>query len=483
MRKADIGVVGMAVMGQNLARNISGHNYTVAVHNRTSTVLDRFLAGEARNANIVGAYTLPALVARLERPRRIILMVKAGKPVDACLDTLLPLLEPNDIIIDGGNSYYKDTARRTAHVESKGLLYVGTGISGGEEGARRGPSIMPGGSAAAWPHIQDIFQAIAAKVSGDVPCCDWIGPAGAGHFVKMIHNGIEYGDMQIIAETYLIMRDMLQMDNAAMSNIFGKWNQGPLNSYLIEITRDILAYRDANDAYVIDTILDSAGQKGTGKWTAIAALEYGVPLTLIGEAVFARFLSALKGERKRAYRIYGQRNPAWSGSRIDFLAALEQAVYGAKLLSYAQGFMLMQAASKANGWQLDLGNIALLWRGGCIIRSGFLNHIKTAFKSPYTPENLLLASDFCTSITKTLQEFRYAVTEAMKCEIPVPALSSALAFFDGYRYESGSANLIQAQRDYFGAHTYERVDRPRGEFHHTNWTGKGGNTTAGSYDA
>ena len=483
MRTADIGVVGLAVMGQNLVLNISDHGYTVAVYNRTTKVVDDFLAGGARDTRVVGAHSISALVARLKRPRRVMLMVKAGRPVDSCIESLLPLLESGDIIIDGGNSYYKDTARRAAYVESKGLLYVGTGVSGGEEGARFGPSIMPGGSTGAWPHVRDIFQAISARVADGKPCCDWIGPAGAGHFVKMVHNGIEYGDMQTIAEAYLIMREMLRMDNVAMSHVFDMWNKGPLNSYLIEITRDILAYRDADGAYVIDTIFDSAGQKGTGKWTAIAALEHGIPLTLIGEAVFARFLSALKDERRKVQAAHGSGHVLWPGSQHDFLSALEAAVFGAKLLSYAQGFMLLRAASQANGWNLDCGKIALMWRGGCIIRSSFLNHINEAYDQDPALENLLLASHFREAMMTAVGDFRRVVADAMLHGIPVPTLSSALAFYDGYRREAGSANLIQAQRDYFGAHTYERLDRPRGEYYHTNWTGTGGPTTAGSYHA
>ncbi len=481
--EADIGLVGLAVMGQNLVLNMNDHGYAVAVYNRTASVTDDFLAGATKDTRITAAYSLEALVTQIKRPRRVMLMVKAGPPVDACIESLLPLLAPGDIIIDGGNSYYKDTRRRAAYVESKGLLYVGTGVSGGEEGARHGPSIMPGGSAAAWPHVQDIFQAIAARVADGAPCCDWVGPSGAGHFVKMVHNGIEYGDMQIIAEAYLIMREMLQMTNDEMSRTFGQWNEGPLSSYLIEITRDILAYRNASGAHVVDTILDAAGQKGTGKWTAIAALEHGIPLTLIGEAVSARFLSALKGERRKAQAAYGSRRHMFSGSHSELLKALESAVYGAKLLSYTQGFMLLHAASEANGWNLDYGRIALMWRGGCIIRSDFLNHIKAAYDREPALENLLLASHFREAITGALADFRHVVAGAVQHGIPVPALSSALSFYDGYRRELGSASLIQAQRDYFGAHTYERIDRPRGEYFHTDWTGTGGAATAGSYDA
>jgi len=480
---ADIGVVGLAVMGQNLVLNMDDNGYTVAVYNRTPAVVDDFLASTAKGTRVIGMHSLEALVAQLKRPRRVMLMVKAGAPVDACIAALIPMLEPGDIIIDGGNSYYKDTVRRTAEVEGAGLLYIGTGVSGGEEGARYGPSIMPGGSSDAWPHVQPIFQAIAAKVHNDAPCCDWIGPAGAGHFVKMVHNGIEYGDMQTIAEAYMIMREVLHMDNDAMSRVFDRWNKGPLNSYLIEITRDILAYKNEAGKPVIDLILDSAGQKGTGKWTAMAALEHGTPLTLIGEAVFARFLSALKDERLRAENILAGSNSQPPEKAPELLRALEGALYGAKLLSYTQGFMLLRAASEAYGWRLDYGGIALLWRGGCIIRSAFLNHIKEAYDADPSLENLLLAPYFRQMIQGVTSDFRAVVCEAAKQGIPVPALSSALSFYDGYRRERGAANLIQAQRDYFGAHTYERVDRPRGEYFHTNWTGTGGDTTAGSYIA
>ena len=482
-RVADIGVVGLAVMGQNLVLNMNDHGFTVAVYNRTQATTDAFLADGASGTRVIGAATLAEMVATLRRPRRVMLMVKAGAPVDACIESLLPLLEPRDIIIDGGNSYYKDTVRRAAHVEENGLCYIGTGVSGGEEGARRGPSIMPGGSPDAWPHVKDIFQGVSAKVAGGTPCCDWIGPGGAGHFVKMVHNGIEYGDMQIIAEAYLVIRDMLQMDNDAMSAVFDRWNEGALNSYLIEITRDILGHRNSDGVHVLDLILDSAGQKGTGKWTAMAALEHGTPLTLIGEAVFARFLSSLKGERQATQIAYSRATQPFAGDRGALLQALEGAVLGAKIMSYAQGFMLLRAASDAYDWDLDYGQIALMWRGGCIIRSGFLNHIKAAYDDDPALDNLLLAGYFRDALQSVEADFRFVVAEAARAGTPTPALSSALAFFDGYGQGMGGANLIQAQRDYFGAHTYERVDRPRGEYFHTNWTGVGGTTTAGSYVA
>ena len=483
MQNADIGVVGLAVMGQNLVLNMADHGYTVAVYNRTTEVVRQFVQKCGTDTPVIGTHSLEALVARLRRPRRVLLMVQAGKPVDSCIQSLLFLLAPGDIIIDAGNSHYKDTERRAAWMGAKGIHYIGTGVSGGEEGARTGPSIMPGGASAAWPHLKELFQSISAKVDQEVPCCDWIGPGGAGHFVKMVHNGIEYGDMQIIAEAYMIMRDMLRMDNAAMSQIFGEWNEGPLRSYLIEITRDILSYRDADDAYVIDQILDCAGQKGTGKWTMEAALNSGVPLTLIGEAVSARFLSSLKEERQRAETFHTAEAPAWAGDRSEFLPQLAGAVYCAKLLSYAQGFMLMRAVSESKDWNLNYGRIADLWRGGCIIRSGLLRHIHTAYWDNPALENILTAPYFREAVRSGSHAFRTVVAEAMHHGIPVPALSSALAFYDGYRRGQGAANLIQAQRDYFGAHTYERIDCSRGEFFHTNWTGRGGETTSGSYDA
>ncbi len=417
------------------------------------------------------------------------LMVKAGRPVDEIIETLIPLLEPGDIIIDGGNSNYEDTMRRTAYVESRGLRYIGTGVSGGEEGARHGPSIMPGGSPEAWPHVKPIFQDIAAKVAdpqsptGEAPCCDWVGENGAGHFVKMVHNGIEYGDMQIIAEAYHLMKDGLGMSNDEMSAVFGRWNQGKLESYLIEITRDILAYRDGDGQAVIDLILDSAGQKGTGKWTVISALEQGVPLTLISEAVFARFLSALVDERAAASKTLIGPDPTYTGDRETYLADLENAVYAAKIISYTQGYMLMQAAAAAYGWNLNLGGIALMWRGGCIIRSVFLGKIKEAFDADPALSNLLMAPYFSDEMAVAAPGWRRVLASAVGQGVPTPAIGSALAFFDGYRRERLPANVIQAQRDYFGAHTYERVDRPRGEHFHTNWTGEGGDVTARTYVA
>ncbi len=480
---ADIGLIGLAVMGQNLVLNMDDHGYTVAVFNRTVEKVDEFVQGPARGTKVIGTHSLEELVQTLKRPRRVMMLVKAGKPVDDFIEQLIPLLEEGDIIIDGGNSNYNDTIRRTKYVESKGLLYIGTGVSGGEEGARHGPSIMPGGSPAAWPHVKPIFQDIAAKVDDGSPCCDWVGEDGAGHFVKMVHNGIEYGDMQIIAEAYHLMKEGLGMSNAAMSEVFGRWNEGQLDSYLIEITRDILGYRSEDGEEIIDKILDTAGQKGTGKWTAVSALEMGIPLTLIGEAVFARFLSALKDERVEASRVLSGPDPAYDGDREAFIRDLEEAVYAAKIISYAQGYMLMRAAAGEYGWNLNYGGIALMWRGGCIIRSVFLGRIKEAFDDDPGLSNLLLAPYFRDAMENAQAAWRRVVARAVALGIPTPALSSALAFFDGYRRERLPANLIQAQRDYFGAHTYERVDRPRGEFFHTNWTGEGGAVTAGSYEA
>ena len=487
MTQADIALIGLAVMGQNLVLNMADHGFTVAVFNRTTSVVDEFVNGSARGASVIGAHSLEELVAVLKRPRRVMMLVKAGQPVDDFIGKLIPLLEPGDIIIDGGNSNYEDTIRRTAHVEASGLLYIGTGVSGGEEGARHGPSIMPGGSPAAWPHVKPIFQAIAAKVpEGDpngAPCCDWVGENGAGHFVKMVHNGIEYGDMQIIAEAYHLMKEGLGLSNDEMSAVLGRWNTGVLESYLIEISRDILAYRDDEGRAVIDLILDSAGQKGTGKWTVSSALDQGTPLTLVGEAVFARFLSSLVSERDAAADLLAGPAGRFTGDRAAFLADLEQAVYAAKIASYAQGYMLMRAAAQAYGWHLNLGGIALMWRGGCIIRSVFLGRIKDAFDADPDLPNLLLAPYFRQAMAAAGEPWRRVVAMAVQLGIPVPALSSALAFYDGYRHERLPANMTQAQRDYFGAHTYERVDRPRGEFFHTNWTGHGGDVTARAYQA
>jgi 6-phosphogluconate dehydrogenase len=481
MAQADIGLIGLAVMGENLILNMESKGFTVACFNRTVSKVDDFINGRAQGKNIIGCHSIEELAQSLKRPRKIMLMVKAGAPVDQFIDKVLPQLEDGDIIIDGGNSHFPDTIRRTEYVESKGKLYIGTGVSGGEEGALRGPSIMPGGSPAAWEHVKPIFQSICAKTDDGDPCCDWVGENGAGHFVKMVHNGIEYGDMQMICETYQLMKGGLGMTNQEMHAVFTEWNEGELDSYLIEITRDILAYKDDDGNEVIDLILDTAGQKGTGKWTAIEALSVGQPVTLIGEAVFARCLSALKAERVNAAKSLRGPKATFRGDRAKFINDLRQALYASKIVSYAQGYMLMRAAAVEHNWNLNYGGIALMWRGGCIIRSVFLGKIKEAFDRKPKLENLLLDRFFKTAVRKAQTSWRRIITTAIKLGVPVPAMSTALAFYDGYRNERLPANLLQAQRDYFGAHTYERVDKPRGEFFHTNWTGRGGQTSASTY--
>jgi 6-phosphogluconate dehydrogenase len=483
MAKADIGLIGLAVMGQNLVLNMNDHGFKVAVYNRTTSVVDEFLEGGARGTEVVGAHSLEELVEALEKPRRVMLLVKAGQPVDDFIERLIPLLDEGDIIIDGGNSNYNDTIRRTERVELKGLRYIGTGVSGGEEGARHGPSIMPGGSPEAWAHVKPIFQAVSAKVEDGSPCCDWVGENGAGHFVKMVHNGIEYGDMQLICEAYQLMKEGLGLDQDRMHHVFTEWNEGELDSYLIEITRDILGYRDDNGDPVLEKILDTAGQKGTGKWTATSALEMGIPLTLIAEAVLARFLSALKDERVAAEKVLKGPEVTFTGDVEAFVDDLRQALYAAKIVSYAQGYMLMRAAASEYGWNLNNGGIALMWRGGCIIRSAFLGKIKEAFDRDPDLTNLLLDPYFKEQIENAQAAWRRVVAHAVYLGIPAPAMASGLAFFDGYRSGRLPANLLQAQRDYFGAHTYERVDRPRGEFFHTDWTGHGGDVTARAYQA
>ena len=483
MTQCDLGLIGLAVMGQNLVLNMNDHGFKIAVFNRTTATMEKFIEGEARGTQVVGARTLEELVGLLKRPRRVMLMVKAGQPVDDFIEMLLKLLEPGDIIIDGGNSHYLDTMRRTKYVESKGLYYIGTGVSGGEEGARHGPSIMPGGSAEAWPHVREIFQSIAAKVDGGIPCCDWVGANGAGHFVKMVHNGIEYCDMQLISETYHLMKEGLGLSAEAMAEVFARWDQGRLNSYLIEITADILAFKDEDGAPLVEKILDTAGQKGTGRWTAENALELGVPLTGITEAVMARSLSAIKSERVAASKVLSGPEPRLNIDSQVFIQNLEQAIYAAKILSYTQGYMQMTAAAQEYHWDLDYGGIALLWRGGCIIRSAFLGKIKEAYDHNPALPNLLLDPYFKEQVESAQPAWRSVVARAVEAGIPVPAMSSTLAFFDGYRSAWLPANLIQAQRDYFGAHTYQRVDRPRGEYFHTNWTGRGGDVTAGTYQA
>jgi len=481
MAKADIGLIGLAVMGENLILNMESKGFTVACFNRTVSKVDRFIEGRAKGKNIIGCHSIEEFVENLKKPRKVMLMVKAGEAVDSFIDKLLPHLEDGDIIIDGGNSHFPDTIRRTEYVESKGKLYIGTGVSGGEEGALKGPSLMPGGSPKAWESIKPIFQKIAARTDDGEPCCDWVGENGAGHFVKMTHNGIEYGDIQMICETYQMMKEGLGMSNQEMHEVFTQWNEGELDSYLIGITRDILAYKDEDGNEVVELILDTAGQKGTGKWTAIEALNQGQPLTLIGEAVFARCLSALKEERVAASKILTGPKPGFKGDKKAFIEDLRQTLYASKIVSYAQGYQLMRAAAKEYNWNLNNGGIALMWRGGCIIRSVFLGKIKEAFGKNPKLENLLLDPFFKDAVEKAQPAWRRVVTAAIQMGIPIPAMSSALAYYDGYRHDRLPANLLQAMRDYFGAHTYERVDKPRGEFFHTNWTGRGGDTSASTY--
>ena len=479
---SDIGLVGLAVMGENLALNMESKGFKVSVYNRTVEKVDRFMEGRGKGLNFYGAHSLEDFIDSLKSPRKVFLMVKAGKPVDDFIEKLIPLLDKGDIIIDGGNTHFPDTARRTEYVESKGLLYIGTGVSGGEEGALKGPSMMPGGSPAAWPFVKPIFQGISAKVADGTPCCDWVGQGGAGHFVKMVHNGIEYGDIQLICECYQIMKDILGMTNEEMHETFAEWNRGDLDSYLIEITRDILAKKDEDGRYVLDYILDTAGQKGTGKWTAISALDLGEPLTLISESVYARCLSALKEERVAASKILEGPAPVkFEGDRAAFLEDLRKALFASKVVSYAQGYSLMRAAAKEYGWDLNYGGIALLWRGGCIIRSVFLGKIKEAFDSHPDLANILLDPYFKEKLSEAQAGWRKVVSQAIVNGVPAPCMTAALEYYDGYRTERLPANMLQAQRDYFGAHTYERTDRPRGEFFHTNWTGHGGDTVSGTY--
>lgn len=479
---SDIGLIGLAVMGENLVLNMESKGFQISVFNRTTEKVDSFVNGRAKGKNIKGTYSLEELVKSLERPRKVMLMIKAGSAVDASIESLIPLLEPGDIIIDGGNTHYPDTDRRTAYVESKGLLYIGTGVSGGEEGALLGPSIMPGGSPKAWPLVKPIFQSIAAKVDDGTPCCDWVGENGAGHFVKMVHNGIEYGDMQLINEAYHIMKDLLGMSADEMHQVFKEWNEGPLDSYLIEITRDIMAFKDEDGSALVEKILDTAGQKGTGKWTAVTALDLGIPLTLIGEAVFSRCLSAQKEERVIASKVLKGPKPEFKGDKKQFIKDIESALYASKVVSYAQGYVLMAAAAKEFGWNLNYGDIALMWRGGCIIRSAFLGKIKQAFDNNKSLSNLLLDPFFKDVMDKAQQGWRNVVATSVTNGIPTPAIATALNYYDSYRSERLPANLLQAQRDYFGAHTYERIDRPRGEFFHTNWTGRGGATASTTYN-
>ena len=479
---SDIGLVGLAVMGENLVLNMESKGYTVTAYNRSTEKVDDFIKGRAAGKNIRGARTLEELVNSLETPRKVMLMVKAGQPVDDLIEKLIPHLDPGDIIIDGGNAHYADTIRRTRYVESRDLLFIGTGVSGGEEGALTGPSIMPGGSAAAWESAKPIFQGIAARVEDGTPCCDWVGSDGAGHFVKMVHNGIEYGDMQLICEAYQIMKELLGMTPAEMSEVFADWNEGELDSYLIEITRDILAYEEDGEP-LVEKILDTAGQKGTGKWTGVSALELGIPLTLIGEAVFARFLSSQKEERTRASKLLNGPARNFEGDRQAFIEDIRQALLASKIVSYAQGYLLMREAADVHNWNLDYGGIALMWRGGCIIRSVFLGRIKEAFDQDPGLSNLLLSPYFRDKVETAQASWRRAVSAAVCQGIASPALTSALSYFEGYLSQRLPANLLQAQRDYIGAHSYERIDRPRGEFFHTNWTGRGGETASSTYDA
>jgi len=478
----DIGLIGLAVMGQNLVLNMNDHGFKVAVFNRTVSKVDDFIANEAKGTQVVGAHSIEELAALLKRPRRIMLMVKAGDTVDQMIDHVLPHLEAGDIVIDGGNSLFTDSNRRTKYLADKGILFIGTGVSGGEEGARLGPSIMPGGNPAAWPHVKDIFQAIAAKVEDGTPCCDWVGENGAGHYVKMVHNGIEYGDMQLICEAYDLLQRGLGLNADELAEVFTDWNKGELDSYLIEISSHIFAKKDEDGQPIVDKILDTAGQKGTGKWTVFSSLDLGQPVTLIGESVFARCLSALKEERVNASKILeGPAAKTAASDRAEFIENVRRALYCSKIISYAQGYMLLRAAAKENGWNLNMGGIALMWRGGCIIRSRFLGKIKDAFDKNPAIENLLLDSFFFTALNQYQASWRKALIHAVEMGVPTPAFSTALAFFDGYRTARLPANLLQAQRDYFGAHTYERIDKPRGEFFHTNWTGRGGRVSSSTY--
>jgi 6-phosphogluconate dehydrogenase len=480
----DIGLIGLAVMGQNLVLNMNDHGYKVAVFNRTVSKVDEFLANEAKGTQIVGAHSIEELVASLKRPRRIMLMVKAGDTVDQMIDQIVPHLEKGDIVIDGGNSHFPDTNRRTKTLNEKGILFIGTGVSGGEEGARFGPSIMPGGNKEAWPHVKDIFQGIAAKVEDGSPCCDWVGEDGAGHYVKMVHNGIEYGDMQLICEAYQLMKEALGLSAGQLHEIFADWNKGELDSFLIEITAEIFAKNDEDGKPMVDKILDTAGQKGTGKWTGISALDLGTPVTLIGEAVFARSLSALKDERVSASKVlHGPKQPPKIQDSKQFIEDVRRALYCSKMISYAQGYMLLREAGKEFKWNLNMGGIALMWRGGCIIRSRFLGKIKEAYDKNPGLHNLLVDDFFSKVLNDYQASWRQAIVRAIEFGVPTPAFSTALAFFDGYRTERLPANLLQAQRDFFGAHTYERVDQPRGQFFHTNWTGRGGRVSSGSYNA
>jgi 6-phosphogluconate dehydrogenase len=482
MSNYDIGLIGLAVMGENLVLNMEDHGFSVAVFNRTTSKVDNFIQGRAKDKNIKGCYSIEELVQSLKIPRKVMLLVKAGKPVDEFIEMIMPYLEKGDIIIDGGNSHFPDSIRRTKYVEEKGFLFIGTGVSGGEEGALKGPSIMPGGSKEAWSHVEPIFKSIAAKVADGSPCCEWVGNDGAGHFVKMVHNGIEYGDMQMICESYWIMKNVLEMTTEEMEPVFTEWNEGELDSYLIEITRDIMGKKDEDTGKaMLDVILDTAGQKGTGKWTSQAALDLGIPAQTVAEAVFARTMSAIKDERVFASKSLNGPQPKFSGDKKEFVGKIQRALYASKICSYAQGYQLMRAAAEEYKWDLNYGDIALMWREGCIIRAQFLGRIKEAFDNNPDLQNLLLDDYFREVIENNQNAWREVIASAVTNGIPVPAFSSALAYYDGYRSAVLPANLLQAQRDYFGAHTYERVDKPRGEFFHTNWTGRGGTTASTTY--
>ncbi len=487
----DIGLIGLAVMGQNLVLNMNDHGYKVCVFNRTTSKVDEFLADEAKGTQIEGSHSIEEMCSKLKSPKRVMIMVKAGDVVDKTIESIVPFLSKGDIIIDGGNSLFTDSNRRTKELAEKGLHYIGTGVSGGEEGARFGPSIMPGGDPEAWPHVKDIFQAIAAKVEDGTPCCDWVGEGGAGHYVKMVHNGIEYGDMQLIGEAYQLLKDGLGLSADELEKVFSEWNKGELDSFLIDISVTIFGKKDEDGEPMIDKILDTAGQKGTGKWTAIDALDNGMPVTLIGESVFARCLSALKDERVAASKVLEGPKDVWKTpedvltpeGKAEFIEEVRRALYCSKMISYAQGYMLLRSAEKVQGWNLNMGGVALMWRGGCIIRSVFLGDIKKAFDKDPKLTNLLLDDFFSGALNKYQVSWRKALIHAIKLGVPTPAFSTALAFYDGYRTARLPANLLQAQRDFFGAHTYERVDKPRGEFFHTNWTGRGGRVSSSTYNA
>jgi 6-phosphogluconate dehydrogenase len=480
---ADIALIGLAVMGQNIVLNMNDHGYVVCAFNRTTKKVDEFLANEAKGTKVIGAHSLEEMVSTLKKPRRVMMLVKAGAPVDEFIDLLVPLLDKGDIIIDGGNSFYEDTVRRYNALKEKGILFVGSGVSGGEEGARHGPSLMPGGNAEAWPHIKAIFQSIAAKVDNGVPCCDWVGESGAGHFVKMVHNGIEYGDMQLISEAYNLLSKGLGLDNDQIAQTFTDWNKTELDSYLIEITSNIFKFKDEDGSPLVDKILDAAGQKGTGKWTVLSGLDHAAPVTLIAEAVFARVISSLKEERVKASAILTGPTGAFNGDVTQAIEEIRQALYASKIISYAQGYMLMKHVSEEFKWKLNLGGIALMWRGGCIIRSRFLGDIKAAYDRNPDLLNLTLDPFFTTALKKAQDGWRKTVALGATLGIPTPTFSNALSFYDSYRSARLPANLIQAQRDYFGAHTYERTDKPRKEFFHSNWTGQGGTTASTTYNA